>query len=242
MADINKKPSKAIPYIPIKTLFSFVERLKSTAIPPIIDGSLLSSMSGSMKSQLLSTLRFMDLIGNDNTVKDGLRNLVSSYNTDTWSSTLKEVVETSYAEIISEVHIDTGTVSQLETAFRVKGGADGQVLEKAIRFYLASLDACGVKYSPHFKAKKPRKPIVRKKKPSAKDKDNNSDTDSGSEDVLDDLPDDGIGMAKFRIPIPDKQDCIIILPNDLDQHDWEMVKAMLDAYVSRLTKSNQGGG
>lgn len=176
----------------------------------------------------------MNLIGNDNTVKDGLRTLINAYNTDTWSLELQEVIEASYAGIVSDVHIDTGTVSQLEIAFKTKGGADGQVLEKAIRFYLAALDACGIKYSPHFKAKKPRKPIVRKKKATSEDKADVND----STDALDDLPNDGIGVAKFRIPIPDKQDCIIVLPNDLDQHDWDMVKIMLDAYVSRLTKTN----
>jgi len=239
MTEAKKKLAKTIPYIPIKTLLSFIDRLKSTAIPPIIDGSLLSSMSGSMKSQLLSSLKFLGLIDSNNNVKDSLRSLISSYNTDTWSAEFKEVIETSYADIVSDVHIDTGTVNQLETAFRLKGGVDGQMLEKAIRFYLAALDACGIKYSPHFKAKKPRKLRVRKKRVAAKNKD--SSVDDGEEDTLDETLGGGVGVAKFRIPIPDKKDCIIVLPSDLDQHDWDMVKIMLDAYVSRLTKTTEGG-
>ena len=44
------------------------------------------------------------------------------------------------------------------------------------------------------------------------------------------------GYAKFRIPIPSKADAVLYLPRDIDSQDWEMVKVMLDAYVSRLTK------
>lgn len=225
-----------MPYIPFKTFDTFIERLHSTAVPPMIDGSLLHTMSGSMKSQLLSSLRFLNLIDMQNNVQESMHDLIKSYKSDTWSDTLKEVVAIAYSDVINNVNLDSGTAQQLDVAFKNNYNVDGQVLEKAVRFYLATLEECGIKYSPHFKVRRVRKPVTKKKvKPKKKHQEENN---------LDDFGDDGLGstleeMAKFRIPIPGKGDCIIALPTDLEQGDWDMVKIMLDAYVTRITNSNK---
>lgn len=44
------------------------------------------------------------------------------------------------------------------------------------------------------------------------------------------------GVKRFSIPIPDKVDAVIVLPDDLDSDDWEMVKTFLNTYVQRWKK------
>ena len=41
---------------------------------------------------------------------------------------------------------------------------------------------------------------------------------------------------QFAIPIPDKGDAIIVLPNDLDEEDWEIALEFLQKYVMRWKK------
>lgn len=236
MAEEQKTPKKAAPYIPFKTFTSFVERLHNTAVPPIIDGSVLSTMSGSMRSQLMSALRFMNLIDGRGTVSEELNTLVNSYKTDNWKKSLTDLIFEAYLSVVENVDLDKGTAQQLNEAFRLKGNVDGQMLEKAVRFYLAALSECGITVSPHFTAKRARKYAPRKKKAKK-----NDDHGSGPESPM---PDDYIGfddsnMARFRIPIPGKQDGIILLPNDINHRDWIMVKTMLDAYVDHLTSDEE---
>lgn len=42
-----------------------------------------------------------------------------------------------------------------------------------------------------------------------------------------------VGSKKFSIPIPDKDDAIIILPETMDSEDWEMVLDYIQRYVNR---------
>ena len=234
MTEKHKSLKKSAPYIPFKTFTGFTDRLHSTATPPIIDGSLLHTMGGSMKSQLLSALRFMNLIDSNNVVLEPMKTLIKSYKTDSWKNELTGIIMSSYEHVVKNVDVDNGTAQQLDDAFRKYGEVDGQDLEKSVRFYLAALQECGLSYSPHFKVKRPRKP----KKPK-----DNKLKPPFKEDPDDDLPDDdgsnGSKRAKFNIAIPGKKPATIYIPSDIDEDDWEMVKIMLDAYVNRLT-SNTG--
>lgn len=229
-----KKPKNITPYIPFKTFIGFIDNLKTHAVPPIIDHSLLQSMSGSMRGQLLSSLRYLNLIDSNNHVIETLKSIVTSYKTDAWQMVLHEILQEAYHDVVGEVKLDHGTSQQLIEAFKKNGNVDGQMLDKAVRFYLSALDECGIKYSPYFKAKKPRKQSQRKKKPSQKSK---SDESPESEKPFEDDFHEG---ANFRIPVPGKTDVVIFLPDNIDQHDWEMVKTMLDAYVGRLAKAEGG--
>ncbi len=234
MNDDKKTHKNIAPYIPFKTLTGFVSNLKNHAVPPLIDHSLLQTMSGSMRGQLLSTLRYLNLIDLNNAVNEPLIKMVKAYKTDSYGEVLHEILRKAYHDIFENVNLESGTSQTLIDAFRKHGNVDGQMLDKAIRFFLTALDECSVKYSPYFKIKKARKPTQRKKKKTKLDGENNGEDSKGGEDFdIDDIDD----RAQFRIAIPGKKDVVIFLPDDIDQDDWDMVKIMLDAYVKRLTKS-----
>ncbi len=219
-----------VPYIPFKTLKGLIERLHNTVVPPAIDSSVLHSMSGSMRSQLMSALRFLGLTNGDGVVTDKLKGLVKAYKTETWAQTLSDVIFEAYPAVIGDVDLDTGTDAQLDNAFRKRGNVDGQMLDKATRFFLAALTEAGVAYSPHFGARKApqrstssRKAAVKKKSPS---KGEVAETDEGVDEEADTPAD----MEKFRFPIRGKGHGLIVFPSEMDKGDWAIVRKMLDAY------------
>ena len=168
MPDNKKITGTIAPYIPFKTFVTFIQKLHETNAPSVIDRSVFPTMSGSVRSQLMSTLRFTGLIDSQGTVQSNLLTIVNSYNTEAWTETISKFVFDAYADIIGDVNLDNGTAAQLREAFRERGSVDKQVLDKAVRFYLAALDASGVTYSPHFKVRQQRTGRPRKSKSTKK--------------------------------------------------------------------------
>ena len=89
----EKRPP--VPYISWKTFIAFVANMRNK-VPIQIDSSVLQSMSGTARSQLLSALRFLDLIETDGTVKDSLHELADSYNTENWKPELRKLISHAY--------------------------------------------------------------------------------------------------------------------------------------------------
>lgn len=220
------------PYIPFETFRSFIETLKTTVVPPVIDNSILPRMSGSLRSQLLSALRFLGLVDGSGTVISKLNNLVSTYQTENWEGAIGTIIGEAYIEIVDGLDLDVGTSSQLEAAFRNKGNVDGQMLDKAVRFYLAALKESKLTFSPHFTTRKPKVRGFGKKVKNGRSQDEQNEE---PDDRLEDIPPIK-GTARFRLPIPGKNDGIVQVPDDIDQDDWEMLRIQLDAYVARLIK------
>jgi hypothetical protein len=224
-------------YIPFATFQSFIEALKNTTIPPRIDNSVTPTMSGQMRGALTSCLRFLNLVDSARHVTPNLKPLVDAFGTDQWKEALLQVVVDAYSEITDGLDLDHATGGQLNEHFREKGGVDGQVLEKCVRFYLSALDASGVTYSPHFKTRGAKtvrksngpKPKVRKSKQG-------------------DLPDDEVltvdtsklaadGLVPFVVSFPDKAAAKFFLPKNITEDDWTLIDAIGRAYVKRTAKS-----
>src|SRR5579884_3418816 len=75
------------PYIPFDMLTRFLAGLKSTAVPNRIDNTILpNTMSGTAKRQLVSALKFLELVNDEGLVDEKLRTLVTAYdNKDRWT-------------------------------------------------------------------------------------------------------------------------------------------------------------
>ncbi len=235
MTDKHKEIKRLAPYIPLKTFKKFIESLKDTAVPPVIDNSILPKMSGAVRSQLKSALRFLVLVDDSGTVQKSLRTLVSSYQTDSWRQSLGELFSTAYSDLVSNVDIDVGTKQMLYAAFRTSGGVDGQMLDKAVRFYLAALREAGISFSPHFAAKGGSAPPRALKKQGRRKTRNKIPEDVAPEED----PVNQESMAKFKLPIPEKGDAVITLPESIEKADWDMLKVQLDAWVTRLISVSQ---
>lgn len=125
-------------YVPYPTFRAFIARLKAHVVPGVIDYSVMGDgMAGGTKGHLRSTLRFLRLIDENGNTQPPLRALVDAYESDQWATALSANVWPAYADILNGLDLTKATPKELNDRFREIGGADGQLLEKAIRFFLA---------------------------------------------------------------------------------------------------------
>jgi len=221
-------------YVPYKTLESFIARMKSTALPSHIDNSLMANLSGLYQSQLRAALRFLGLIDASGAVQPEFHELVNAYDTDSWGSTLQKHLTQVYAPILEGLDISCATPNQINARFK-QAGIEGETVKRAARFYLAALKASGATLSPHLKLRD-RAPVSARKRRTQQTAHPSDHSNTGGED--DDLTDAQAlqvpqGSIKFQFPIPEKGDAVIVVPRNLEPDDWDMIDAMLRAYVKR---------
>jgi hypothetical protein len=231
---MTDKPEKSSPpIISYKTFTNFLKSLSTTAVPASIDRSIMAKMSGITQNQTLSALRFLRCIGPNGVVQHPLHNLVKAFGTESWSSVLTDVISDAYVEIVDGLDLDNGTASQLAFAFKKRGGVDGQMLSKAVRFYLKAMTDAGLTYSPHFKAPPaPRKP----KSTRAKVK--------GSEDgneIIDDQPEDNTPIARGMTLVPIGGGRNIAVEKDLTDDDVDVIETLIPALRAMAKRHTKGG-
>jgi hypothetical protein len=212
-------------YIPLIALDNFVERLRATGIPVVIDSNLTQTVSGGTASALMSALRFLGLVDQSGRPQDSLRKLVAAYRTDRWKDVFGDLVDRAYAGIIGDLDLTTATRSMLDDRFRKHSKAAGQVLDKAARFYLGALEKMQRPVSPHFKVRKARAVVTRK----------SSRTTDGKPAHQQDGDTVDPNVQHIRLQLLNKPDVTITLPSDFDAADWTFLKPILEAYIARLT-------
>jgi hypothetical protein len=215
------------PYLPWSTVSTFIGRLSATALPPKIDKSLMPTMSGAVQGHLISALKFLGMLDGDGRVTERLRKLVKAHgNTDAWREELRDLLGTAY-DMGDRVDLDTGTSAQLRAAFRDVWGVDGEMVEKATRFYLAAMDAADLKYSPHFKTRAangpPRPMVLGRLVLRTKPKDTPRREPPGALDTPKDC---------FMIPFPLRPGLSLPIPQDLKRADVERLTQILMSYVT----------
>jgi hypothetical protein len=221
------------PYIPFKTFQGFIEKLKDTAVPERVDTSLLKSYSGSIGRQIVAALKFLKLLDDNNFATQELPRIVKAYGTPEWQDTFADILGMSYSEVLSDLNLDVATFGQLQDRFKA-WGAEGQVLQKCISFYLAATINVGWTISPHVanreRTRSDRTTRTRSKRglPGVSE---GRDSDPISENTS--------GSVKFLFPIPDKTTASISLPSDLATEDWVMIDTMIRAYIARKDKKQE---
>jgi Family of unknown function (DUF5343) len=207
----EKRPPS--PYIAWKTFTSFLGNMKGK-LPPRIDNSVLMNMSGSSRSQLLSALRFLNLIDTNGTVTDTLRELSSAYNTADWKKILATFIQRSYVTIVADLDVGVATPAMLRERFKTHGGLEGSTVDAAIRFFISGLKEAGLPVSPHLSVRAPRGSGTRKRTGGggraieSDDMGNEAEPPEGTFRVSFDVLD--VAGAAF-------------LPNDIDGKQWSAV-------------------
>jgi hypothetical protein len=166
----KKTPKKAYPpYLPYKTIGTFIDSLK-VALPQRIDRSLMKSMSGGMQSALMSALAYLDLINSDTgAITEKLNRLVHSEGAERQRG-LQEILTGSYPFIFEDgLQLDRATTSQLEERFK-QSGASGDTLRKSVTFFLKAAKDAGLKVSPHIKGVRVSRAGVARQKRSSPEK------------------------------------------------------------------------
>ncbi len=137
------------PYISWKTFVSFIEHNKGR-VPMKIDTSILKNMSGTARSQLLSALRFLNLIDQDGTRQETLKHLTDAYDSPGWKSELAKFLAQAYSRVIGDLDVNTATPAMLRARFKNFVGVDSTTIESSMRFYLSALKEAEVSFSPHL--------------------------------------------------------------------------------------------
>lgn len=222
-------------YIPWETFTGFIAHLKATAVPGRIDKSMMpSEMPRLTRGQILSALKFLNLVDGAGTTSSSLRKLVAAYETEEWAEEVGTSVCDAFDEIIRGLDLSEATQAQLDERFKA-AGVQGQMLSKSIRFYLSAVRAAGWAFSPHLLAKR-KSAGSGKRKATTRSKSGNGAAHS----------DDGDGKARhatIRAPegtksyplyFKGKPDGAIIVPADLGPGDCKVIElqlAVLRAYA-----------
>lgn len=228
------------PYLAWETFANFLSRLKTTTIPNQIDGTVLPhTLSGSSRAQLISALRFLDLISADGTVTDKLRKLVQTYDTEKWRDESLPLLMDPYDDIINGLEIDSATPKQLDERFD-QIGLPLSMRQKCIRFYLAAIRSAGAMISPYLLQRRKRtnsgKSAPRRRKDKAAE-DNNDDHNVDRRTPVHrqhQPPAPPQGMIAFPIHMPNRPQGSIVVPADLKKSDLPLVRAammMAEAYA-----------
>ncbi len=135
------------PYVSYRTLKTFIEDLKAHGIPTRIDRSVWGGkFSGSVGAQLMSALRFLRLIDENDAPRGELQALVDSHNTDRWAPSLGPILESSYKPIMG-LKLDQVSPAQFADEFKKTYKAQDAVIQKSITFFLHAAQDAGVPLS-----------------------------------------------------------------------------------------------
>lgn len=133
-------------YLPWSTLLTAFDHLKAISIPNKIESRTFPSMSSQSTSQLLSALKFFDLIEDDGTPKPLLYDLVQK--PDERKALIRQLIETHYPDIV-EKDFSKITVTELDTALAGKRyNVQGDTRKKAKTFLLKAAQFAGFTVHP----------------------------------------------------------------------------------------------
>ncbi len=151
MAQEAKQTEKVVPpYVAYKTFRGFIDRVR-IALPNRIDRSVMGNkMSGAIQGQLISTMKFLGLIGDQGHPTEKLARLAKSEGAERQKA-LGEALTTAYG-FLQGVDLRSVTARQLHEQFDGTG-AQGQTIRKCIAFFVSAAKDAGLPLSPYITEK-----------------------------------------------------------------------------------------
>lgn len=143
------------PYISYRTFENFIGRLQQQ-VPARIDRSYWGeTLSGSTGTQLMSALRFLNLVDGNGKPTDELKLVASARGTDR-PKALHEITYEAYSFVLqSSLDLQNATYAQLEEVFHDNFQLTPDVGRKCIKFFISLASSAGTSLSP-FVTKKVR--------------------------------------------------------------------------------------
>lgn len=139
------------PYVAFKTFQTFLEFL-SEGMPSRIDRSVwVNRFSGSNGTQLMTAIKFFELIDSEGLPSDDFKSLVSK-DLDIQKKTLRKILYKFYDHIF-ELDLDNATRYQFREAFRKFGTKEG-VLVKCESFFIQAAKFSDISLSNHILARR----------------------------------------------------------------------------------------
>lgn len=230
MATETHEKKAPVPYISWKTFTSFLANIRGR-VPAQIDPSVLRTMSGTARSQLISALRFLDLIEKDGTTKERLRKLADAFESDQWKSELHGLIQYSYERVITDLDLMRATPAMLRERFRNNGGVDGGTIDSAVRFYLSALKEAEIPFSPHLNLRQRASRAIGPRPRTAGGK---ATRDNASHEYAGFEPPEGTFEIPFAVLGIDGS---IFLPEDVSQERWEAISEYVKTIIGLRLKA-----
>jgi hypothetical protein len=142
------------PYISPTTFRHLLEQLQKNPTDRI-DRSYLDELhSGSTSAQIMSALRYLNLVDSINKPTHHLKLLVGCPEEEK-PKRLRDIAGVAYGFVLNNGVIDTQTATyqQLEEMFFDHSGVDGDVRRKCIKFFTSMAQDAGIPLSPHITKK-----------------------------------------------------------------------------------------
>ncbi len=152
VTDRTKKRSP--PYVSYKSFTTLIEDLKNQGVPARLDRSYWGEkFSGSTGTQLMSALRFLELVDANGLPSPTLKELVKTKPNER-GEILKKISHNSFMFLKStSFEAESATYSQLEEVFKEEYNVDKDVARKCIKFFVGIVVDAGIPLSPYITKK-----------------------------------------------------------------------------------------
>ncbi len=138
------------PYVAYRTFENFLAELRARGLPSRIDRSILSHKSGTVQSQLLLCLQYLDLLTASGRPTGKLRGWVTAEG-GARKSMQREIIKSAYDFVFdSNFDLNSATLLQMEELFQ-QTGASGETVRRCIGFFLAAAKSAGIPFSAYLK-------------------------------------------------------------------------------------------
>jgi len=147
MSDKAQTEKTTPAYVPWRTFTNFSGNLKDT-IPAVIDRAVMHSLSGTAQSQLLSALRFLKLIDNQNRTQELYRKYIIAEG-DEQEKILQTILKGAYPFLFDGsggFDLTSGTSVLLDKQLEANG-ATGQTTQKSRTFFMHAARDAGLTLS-----------------------------------------------------------------------------------------------
>jgi hypothetical protein len=219
------KDRRLPPYLPFNSFLTALDQL-AQAVPNIIRKDVFPSHSGLLQGQLISALKFFDLIDEHGVPRGNKLERLALEDTDHRRASLRLLLKAGYAEVIK---LDLGKVtpSQLDSAFGAYG-VTGDTKKKAKIFFLQAAKFAELNLSPLL-VRRGRAPSINRKRRAT-----TQSTDANSADAVNRQDNSAPSMSK-KIELKNGVTLTVIATGnllDLDGTDRELVYGIMDQIKS----------
>ena len=148
----EKKPGAlGPPYVSYRTLRNYLEALAVSGAPNRIDRSVLGNLSGLVQSQLLTAMRYLDLINEEGVPTARLTELVGVEGSKR-SQVLTGILQNAYPFMFGSFKLSGATPGQVRERIEAQG-VSGETVRKSVAFFLAAAKDAGIILPTHLKTR-----------------------------------------------------------------------------------------
>lgn len=146
----GKSKASIPPYVSYKTFSNFSSGLKGS-VPPVIDRTVMKTMGGSTQTQLLSALRYLGLVDEENNAMEIYTRFIEAGEDQERQKALKSILTSAYPFLLKSADFDIANAapSQFEQKFK-DAGATGETVRKCGLFFLMAAKEAGITVSRHI--------------------------------------------------------------------------------------------